>query len=239
MPGEKILVVDDNKEMRSFLDRILTAEGYMVLQASNGLQGLTLAENETPDLIFTDLNMPEMTGFDMLRALRPREQDISVVLMTLHGSEDVAVEAFRLGVREYLVKPFSVDDVLLVADKSLREKRILSEKEQLNRELLAAESARMAVVTLAHYLNNYLTIIATGLGLLEEILRENHPDKKMLQIIQRGFESAIGIQAVLNVMRQATNLKITDYCDNTPMLNIDTALKQEVLRLSSKHKRSL
>jgi CheY-like chemotaxis protein len=238
MPGEKILVVDDNDEMRSFLNRILTAEGYVVLQAANGLQGLSLATSEDPDLIFTDFNMPEMNGFDMLRALRPKEQNISVVLMTMHGSEDVAVEAFRLGVREYLTKPFRVDEVLLVAENALREKRYYREKEQLNRELLAAESARAAVVTLSHYLNNYLTILATGLGLLDEALRERYPDKKLLQIVQRGFESAIGILAVLNVMKQAANLKVTEYGANTPMLNIDAALKQEILRLSSQNKKN-
>ena len=234
MPAEKILIVDDSPDMRDLLRCILEAEGYTVLEACDGLEGLHSTCEQSPDLIFTDLSMPHMSGFELLRALRERQINSPVVLMTFHGSEEVAVEAFRLGVRDYLPKPFRIEDILVVTENALREKRFAHEKEQLNRELMAADAARTSVVTLAHYLNNHLTIIATGLGLIDETLRENYPDQRLLKIINSGLESAIGIQAVLNVMREATRLKTTAYNETTPMLNIDDALKKEILNLRQK-----
>lgn len=238
MSGEKILVVEDNFNMREAVREILSAEGYEVSTAVTGRQGLEAALNGNPDLIFTDLSMPQMNGLEMLKELRRKGYTTPGVIMTAYGSEEIVVEALRFGVRDYLSKPFQIQEVLAVAESALREMRIAREREQLNRELLAAESTRITIVTLAHYLNNYLTILATGLGLLDETLRQKYPDERLLRIIRSGMESAISIQAVINVLRKTTNYPLIQYNTFTPMLNIEDALRQEVEKLNQQISKS-
>jgi len=105
--GERILVVDDSLEMRDFLtNTVLLPEGYVVDRARNGLEGLESILAAPPDLILSDLAMPEMDGLTMLEELRRRGHTIPAILMTAEGSEDIAVRALRAGVMDYFIKPF-------------------------------------------------------------------------------------------------------------------------------------
>ncbi|MGC9334189.1 MAG: response regulator [Anaerolineae bacterium] len=138
MERETILVVDDNKEIVSALSDVLQSRGYAVLCAYNGRQGLRMALEEKPDLILLDWNLPQLSGFQVLRALRERGNEAPVVLMTIYGSESVAVQAFRLGIRDYIPKPFRVPDTLAAIERALAEDRLRREKEQMSEELAEA-----------------------------------------------------------------------------------------------------
>ncbi|MFN2291678.1 MAG: response regulator [Anaerolineae bacterium] len=138
MERETILVVDDNKEIVSALSDVLQSRGYKVLYAYNGRQGLRMALEEKPDLILLDWNLPQLSGFQVLRALRERGNKAPVVLMTIYGSESVAVQAFRLGIRDYIPKPFRVPDTLAAIERALAEDRLRREKERMAQELAAA-----------------------------------------------------------------------------------------------------
>jgi DNA-binding response OmpR family regulator len=108
MADETILVVDDSLEIARVLDEyMLTPQGYKVLHAGNGQKGLAQAIAHNPDLILLDMNMPRMSGIEMLEQLRQTDYKAPVIFMTMHGSERVAVDAFRLGVSNYLIKPFA------------------------------------------------------------------------------------------------------------------------------------
>lgn len=121
MTGERILVVDDSAQMREFLaDMILRPEGYLVETARNGAEGVAAAMANSPDLIITDLAMPELNGLDMTRNLRESGYRMPVILVTAEGSEDLAVEALRLGVMDYFVKPFDAVDMLEAVGRVLR-----------------------------------------------------------------------------------------------------------------------
>jgi two-component system NtrC family sensor kinase len=100
---------------------VLPSAGYDVLTAANGREGLILANDLRPDLIIADHRMPELSGLEMLAALRTQGLDIPFILMTAEGSEALAVEALRLGVRDYLIKPFDPDDLLQTLERVLRE----------------------------------------------------------------------------------------------------------------------
>lgn len=154
--------------------------------------------------------------------------------MTGDGSEQIAVEAFRLGVKDYLDKPFTVDEMLQAIDKALREQRLAAEQDRLNRNLLTAEAVRITVVTLSHYLNNRLMVLDNGLTLLEEELLQKTSDPTSLKILQDCYNSALGIQAVLQVLRNTTKVELTPYTPTTPMINIQAALQDALDKLPLK-----
>ncbi len=125
MSGERILVVEDSAQMRDFLvEVLLPAEGYMVEAAHDGAEGLAAALANPPDLIITDLAMPNMDGLQMVEALRREGLRVPVILMTAEGSEALAVQALRLGVMDYFVKPFEPEELVAAVDRVLRASRI-------------------------------------------------------------------------------------------------------------------
>jgi DNA-binding response OmpR family regulator len=232
MAGETILIVDDSREIRILLDvDILPAMGFKTFAAADGREGLELAGRCQPDLILLDMNMPRMSGLEMLAALRAAQSMAPAILMTAYGSEHVAIEAFRLGVRDYLVKPFTPDEMLQAVDRALNESRLARQQEELNRNLLAAEAVRITVVTLAHYLNNHLTTLKGGLTLLGESLAEKAPDPYLLDVLQASRKSALSIQAVMKVLQDATGMRLSSYTDTTMMVDIEAALREELRRL--------
>lgn len=132
---EKILIIDDSTTIRSFLSEMLRPLGYAVLTASDGKRGLDKALAERPDLILLDFHLPRLSGIEILEALHKDYYEVPVILMTAHGSESVAVQAFRLGVKDYLTKPFETEQILKVIEKALTESRLRRERDQLMQRL--------------------------------------------------------------------------------------------------------
>jgi two-component system NtrC family sensor kinase len=132
MSGEKILVADDRRENLVFLaESVLRPEGYQVVTAMDGKEAFGKALAEKPDLIITDLKMPRMSGLEMMSALRKAGNSIPVILTTFYGSEQTAIEAFRLGARDYLIKPYEVTDMIESVERSLIEVRLRRETDDL------------------------------------------------------------------------------------------------------------
>ncbi len=139
MSGETILVVDDGQDNREFLvEHVLAPNGFRYLLARDGVEGLQMALKHRPDLILLDMNMPRMDGVGVLQKLAELNADIPVILMTFHGSEDLAVEVYRLGVKDYVKKPFYPEEMLEAIEKALTETRLRREKEALNNRLIQA-----------------------------------------------------------------------------------------------------
>jgi two-component system NtrC family sensor kinase len=115
-----ILVSDDNQEIREFLEEILTSLGtYRVHLVGDGLSALSLVQELKPQLVITDQQMPNLKGMELIRRMQKDFPQIPVVLMTGEGSEALAVEAFRGGAADYLVKPFDPDQLLEIVDRCL------------------------------------------------------------------------------------------------------------------------
>ena len=139
MAGETVLVVDDAPGVIDFLeDYVLRPNGYEVLTAVDGEAGLTVALSKKRDLIILDLEMPKMSGMDVLAALTEKGSDIPVIVITFHGSETIAAEAFRLGVKNYITKPFKMEDILEAIEQALNESRLKKERSELVKQLTLA-----------------------------------------------------------------------------------------------------
>ena len=108
----RLLVVDDDAGVRRSVTLLLEDEGYDVLTASGGEEGLETAEKESPDIILCDVRMPEMDGLEFLDAYREDGGDALVIMITAYGSAELAVDAMKRGAYDYLPKPFSADEVL-------------------------------------------------------------------------------------------------------------------------------
>jgi FixJ family two-component response regulator len=155
--GERILIVDDSQRIRSALRQtILEPEGYRVLTAYDGQAGLESALREHPDLVLLDVNMPRMSGLEVLAKLQEARYEWPVILMTLHGSEDVAAQALRLGASDYLRKPLKIEEVLSCVRRVLVESRLRRERAELLKRLEA--SNRM----LQRRVNDLTTLSAIG-----------------------------------------------------------------------------
>ena len=136
MSGERILVIDDSKQIREHLaERILPAFGYKTLHAFDGRSGLKLIREEKPDLVMVDYNLPDMTGIEIMQQMVKESINIPIVLVTAYGSEQSAIAAFRLGVRDYIIKPFTIDEIAEAVDRALVQSRLLHDKEQLAEEV--------------------------------------------------------------------------------------------------------
>jgi DNA-binding response OmpR family regulator len=107
----RILIVDDDQNLRGILVKALNKAGMMAVAAENGAVALELHRAQPVDLMVLDLMMPDMGGFEVLQALRPRDE-VPVLLLTAEGQERKRVEGFRLGADDYLVKPFSIQELL-------------------------------------------------------------------------------------------------------------------------------
>ena len=117
----KVLIIEDRRENIVFIaNNILKPQGYDVITAMDGQSGLIKAREERPDLIITDLKLPRMGGLEVLERLGKQDIHIPAIVMTFHGTEDTAVRALRLGARDYLIKPFTLEDMQAALDRALR-----------------------------------------------------------------------------------------------------------------------
>jgi signal transduction histidine kinase/CheY-like chemotaxis protein len=139
MAGERILVIDDSQEIQETLrEAILTPLGYNVLSAGDGESGLRMALEEQPDLIILDERMPKMTGLEVLDALNEGGIQIPVIFTTIHGSEDLVIQVFRAGARDYIIKPFAPGEMQRSVERVLTEARLRAERDRLLEELRQA-----------------------------------------------------------------------------------------------------
>ncbi|HEX8649786.1 MAG TPA: sigma-54 dependent transcriptional regulator [Pyrinomonadaceae bacterium] len=133
--GNRILVVDDEKSVTGALEIVLGDEGYTVLTAKTVSEATKLLGSAPFDLVFTDLRLPDMSGIELLDRIKTGNPDTEVILMTAHGSLDVTIEAIKKGAYYYLEKPFTPDQVVMLAERALEFKEIRQENRNLKRTL--------------------------------------------------------------------------------------------------------
>jgi two-component system response regulator AtoC len=131
----RVLVVDDEENLRHMLQILLRREGYDAVGASSVEGALTEVERQPFDIIITDLRMPGRNGLDLVDEIRRRKLDTTVVVMTAYGSKEIAIEAMKRGAYDYLSKPFEADEVVLLLRKAEERERLFRENVTLRKQL--------------------------------------------------------------------------------------------------------
>ena len=129
----RILVVDDEVDIRESLDTLLTLEGYSVDLAQHGTEGLRKAEAGNYDLILLDLMMPDRSGMEVLKEIRERDLETPIFMITAYGSVEVAVDALKNGANDYFSKPWDNEKLLIEIDRMIATSRLARENIQLKR----------------------------------------------------------------------------------------------------------
>jgi class 3 adenylate cyclase/CheY-like chemotaxis protein len=178
MAGERVLVIDDSAQAREFAaEYVLKPGGFQPITARDGAEGIRLALQAPPDLIILDYEMPKMNGLEVLRALKARHMSAPVILSTAHGSEQFAVEVFRLGVRDYVTKPYEVQDMLAAIERALTEARLKRERDDLVARLLQSNralEARVRELNALYGIGKSVTALLDHDGLLNRIVEAAH-----------------------------------------------------------------
>ena len=130
-----ILVVDDERSMREFLEIFFQREGYRVSTAPGVDEAEICLENDEVDIVITDMQMPKRGGLDLLAVAREISPDTAVIVITAFASTDSAIAAMREGAYDYITKPFKVDEIRLVVDKALEKKQLALENQLLKSQL--------------------------------------------------------------------------------------------------------
>ena len=130
-PTESILIVEDEPKMRRLLELRLTEEGFAVHSAPDAESGLSILNRERPELVLTDFRLPGMDGLEFLQAVKRVNAHLPVVIMTAHGSVESAVEAMKVGASDYVLKPFSLDELVLIIRKELDTHQLRDENRAL------------------------------------------------------------------------------------------------------------
>jgi len=195
--GARILVADDNPDMRAYLERLLSHQ-WSVETVTDGHQAIAAARANPPDLVLSDVMMPGMDGLDLVRALRAdeRTQTIPIVLLSARAGEEATIEGLNQGADEYLIKPFSANELQArvraqLAVSRLRREALRVERAHVDeaRRLLAeaerAKRSREEVLSIvSHDLRSPLGAIRTA----AEILKRTWPDQALAARVHKGFE---------------------------------------------------
>ncbi len=167
-----LLIVDDEEEIRENLCDYAEFKGFNVLEAENGLEALEILEDESPDLIISDMMMPKMGGLELLQEIAKRDIDTPTVMMTAFGTMEYAIDAMKNGAEDFLSKPIDLSYMMQVVnrvlDRSAMRKKVKEQQLQLETDLQHASMIQRCLLPVPinnerfsfHY--RYQPLIAIG-----------------------------------------------------------------------------
>jgi PAS domain S-box-containing protein len=213
----KILLIDDNADMRDYVRRLLSAGGYEVETAADGIAALEVVQQRLPDLVLSDVMMPRLDGFGLLQELRtnPSTRDIPIILLSARAGEEARIEGLAAGADDYLIKPFSARELLARVEANLR----LS---QLRREAMLQEQAlRQEAEVARQQVETILSSINDGFYVLDRDWRFTYANDRYCKIVGMLRSEILG-QNIWELFPAAVN---TDayakfhqaMCEQTPL----------------------
>ena len=195
MPNERVLVCDDEEAIREVVSTLLEAQGFQCTVVQNGFQAIEAVKKSPPDLVLSDIVMPEMDGMRLLKQLRSFDEDIPVIMVTAMHDISIAIEAMRAGAYDYILKPFEKDQLYLSVNRALEHRHLVIENRSYQRDLerLVAERTHQLSMTLRDLEQSYdYTLEALGGALdAKDAETEGH--------CQRVTAITISIAQIMNV----------------------------------------
>jgi two-component system, NtrC family, response regulator HydG len=189
-----ILIIEDDPLVRESICEVLSAEGYWVDTACDSKQGIEKLEQNRFDLAFMDLRLPDSSGIEVLRASKERQPDLDVVMMTGFGTAETAVEAMKIGARDYLTKPINDDELKILVRQILDTKKLKEENRTLKEMLvekrshfhnLIGDDLRMQkIYSLIQAISDTETTVllqgesGTGKGVIAQAIHYSDPSRK-------------------------------------------------------------
>jgi DNA-binding NtrC family response regulator len=132
---DKILIVDDDKDMRDILSNLISSDGYKAITASNGRKALIETRAHSPDLVLLDIRLPEIDGLKVLEEIKKMDKDIPIIMLTAYEDVKSAVQAMKSGAFDYITKPFDNEEMALNIKRALQTRYLYREVENLRRRL--------------------------------------------------------------------------------------------------------
>ena len=233
MQKPKILIIDDEKDIRSLMEEIFNEEGYEIHTAANGAQGIKLWEKVLPNLVFLDVWMPDMDGVTLLKQMKVQAgtQQSEVIMMSGHGTIETAIEATRHGAYDFLEKPLSLAKLLVTAERALEHQQLHEENSQLKQKAppqflpigrsKAMQSLRETIQRVAQYRMPLYIYGEHGVGkhhLAEAIHLSGHASTHRLRFISAED---------LNALSKSTNLE-SSLLERVTNLNQGTLVISEI-----------
>ena len=166
MPKANILVLDDDSVVRRALTDVLTDEGYRVQAAADGAEGLEKAREQEFNLALVDIRLPDVSGMEVLQALKETDPDIEVLIITAYPGLETAIEAVRVGAYDYVVKPFTDADLLVKIENALEKQQLALSNRQLLQETTSILGSMIDAVIVANPDGTIRTLNRAALELL-------------------------------------------------------------------------
>lgn len=220
MLKRKVLIVEDEEVARNFLKRAIDREGYETILATDGREGLNLFQSIKPDIVITDLKMPETSGMEVLHTIKEISPATEVILVTGHGEYDTVVTALREGALDYLKKPIDLDELILSLGRA-RERIAEREKISIKTRLLILEDDKNTRDKLAATFEKEGYKVLTGADGEEgiKLFSEHKIDILLVDIRMPRKDGLEVLREVRKVSRDCEIIMITGFGDE------DTAIQ--------------
>lgn len=187
--NRKVLLIDDDDSLRRVTEYSLHSAGFQVLSAADGKQGLSAFRAETPPVVITDIQMPGLSGYEVLQQVKAERPETLVIVITAHGSVEKAVAAMKQGAYDYLTKPFSRDELVMGVDKAFKLLGLQEENQRLKNEL-------------AHQVDfSHMVGISDGMKEVFDVVRKVAPTEASVMITG---ESGTGKELIAKALHQGS-----------------------------------
>ncbi len=237
MQSEHVLIVDDEIDVLELCERILRVKGYQVTKAHNGYQAIELATQTRFDLLLTDIKMPGMSGLDIARALKRNDPGVVCIAMTGYGTIDMVLDAIKLGIDEFILKPFTPEELSLTVLKATEKERLRKENFrlrsliplfELNKTLMGTVEVEKVLQRLIEISQEETKSVVAGLYTFEQNDIVAHQNCASPDDLSTTEEMGCDILAKL-VLQTGEQIHLTQASTNQEFLNILEQLNLQAL----------
>lgn len=235
MDNGVVLIIDTDEDICTFFEeKVLKPLGYKILSARNQKQGLEQALLNSPDLILLGESLAGLPELKFLAVLAQSASTSPVVLLTSSASKDDLLAAFKRGMSDYIALPARFDSARETIKRMIDDGNERNQREESNNRLLRVEAVQITMITLSHYINNYLTALDGNLTLLAESIQQGQGMASLVEIVEHSQTNLSCIEMVLQILLNTTSVSFTKYDDSTQMIDIQDEMINELKRIEKK-----